>query len=190
MEDSTPIFNYLGEEMMQQHLVDITTSIQKCFSPGSAQFHTLAKYSKKIVQKRKKCPEKIFLTWQNRKVPVYSPESITKCNQARVSQIEFANEQRKRLQAAFLTDINRLKKKIDDVHRKRDSSEEKYNEQALASTAQLQLLGPRDILDRVRISTALRSSYDAYAWTIQRLATQEQSPRYKLTGPPARRYCS
>ena len=160
---------------MQQHLVDITNSIQKCFLPGSAQFNTLAKYSKKLVQKREKWPEKIFLTWQNRKVPVYSPESITKCNQARVSQIEFANEQRKRLQAAFLTDINRLKKKIDDVHRKRDSSEEKYNEQALASTAQLQLLGPRDILDRVRISTALRSSYDAYAWTIQRLATQEQA---------------
>ena len=119
---------------------------------------------------------KIFLTWQNRKVSVYSPESITKCNQARVSQIEFANEQCKRLKAAFLTDMNRLKKKIDDFHRKRDSSEEKYNEQALASTAQLQLLGPQDILDRVRISTSLRSSYDAYTWTIQRLATQEQAP--------------
>ena len=127
---------------MQQHLFDITNSIQKCVLPGSAQLNTLAKYSKKLVQKREKWPEKIFLTWQNRKVHVYSPESITKCNQARVSQIQFANEQRKRLQAAFLTDINRLKKKIDDVHRKRDSSEEKYNEQALASTAQLQLLGP------------------------------------------------
>ena len=78
---------------MQQHLVDITTSIQKCFSPGSAQFNTLAKYSKKLVQKREKWPEKIFLTWQNRKVPVYSPESITKCNQARVSQIEFATQE-------------------------------------------------------------------------------------------------
>ena len=175
MEEQTSVFNYLGEDMMQQHLVDITHSLQKCFSPGSTQFNTLAKYSKKLVQKREKWPEKIFSTWQNRKVPVYSPESITKCNQARVSQIEFANEQRKRLQAAFLSDINRLKKKIDDVHKKRDSSEEKYNEQALSSTAQLQLLGPRDMTERVRISTALRSSYDAYAWTIQRLATQEQA---------------
>ena len=144
---------------MQQQLVEITNSIQQCFVPGSAQFNNLAKYSKKLVQKREKWPEKIFLTWQNRKVPVYSPESITKCNQARVSQIEFANEQRKRLQTSFLSDINRLKKKIDDVHRKRDSSEEKYNEQALASTAQLQLLGPRDIIERVKLSTSLRSSH-------------------------------
>ena len=115
------------------------------------------------------------MTWQNRIVPVYSPESITKCNQAHVSRVEFANEQRKRLQTSFLSDINRLKKKIDDVHRKRDSSEEKYNEQALSSTSLIQLMDPRDIVERVRISTALRSSYDAYVWTIQRLATQEQS---------------
>ena len=175
MEDQAPVFNYLGEEMMQQHLVDITNSIQKCFAPGSAQYNTLAKYSEKIVQKREKWPDKIFHTWQNRTVPVYSSESITKCNQARVSQIDFANEQRKRLQSSFLSDINRIKKKIDDLHRKRDSCEEKYNETALASTAQLQLLGPRDMFARIRISTALRSSYDSYAWTIQRLATQEDS---------------
>ena len=98
MEDQAPVFNYLGEEMMQQHLVDITNSIQKCFAPGSAQYNTLAKYSEKIVQKQEKWPDKIFTTWQNRTLPVYSFESITKCNQARVSQIEFANEQRKRLQ--------------------------------------------------------------------------------------------
>ena len=60
MEDQSPVFNYLGEEMMQQHLVDITTSIQRCFLPGSAQFNTLAKYSKKLVQKREKWPENLF----------------------------------------------------------------------------------------------------------------------------------
>ena len=175
MEDSTPVFNYLGEDMMQQHLVEITTSLQGCFPVGSDQFNNLARYSKKLVQKLEKWPEKIQLTWQNRVVPVYSPESITKCNQAHVSRVDFANEQRKRLQTSFLSDINRLKKKIDDVHRKRDSSEEKYNEQALSSTSLIQLLNPREIVERVRISTALRSSYDAYIWTIQRLATQEQS---------------
>ena len=51
-------------------------------------------------------------------MPVYSPESITKVNQARLSQMEYANEQRKRLQTAYQNDINRLKKKIDDIHKK------------------------------------------------------------------------
>ena len=123
MEDHTPVYNYLGEEMMQQHLVEITTSIQGCFPVGSAQHNNLAIYSKKLVQKREKWPEKIQDKWQNRKVPVYSPESITKCNQAHVSRVEYANDQRKRLQTSFLSDINRIKKKIDDVHRKRDSCE-------------------------------------------------------------------
>ena len=72
--------------------------------------------------------DKIKSTWQNRKVPVYCPETITKCNTARSSQIDFANDQRKRLKDAFLQDIHRVKKKIDDVHRKRENSEEKYNE--------------------------------------------------------------
>ena len=89
-----------------------------------------------------------------------------------MSQIEFANEERKRLQTTFLTDINWLKKKIGDIHKKRDSCEEKYNEQALSATAQLRLLGPQDRPDQIRIIIALRSSYDAYDWTFQRLATQ------------------
>ena len=97
---------------MQQQLVDITHSIQQCFDPGTAQFNSLGAYSKKLNQKREKWPDKIYQTWQNRKVPVYSPESITKCNTARVSQIEFANEQCKCLEDAFLTDIQRVKKKI------------------------------------------------------------------------------
>ena len=66
-----------------------------------------------------------------------------------------------------------LRKKINDAHRKRENSEEKYNENALSSTAQLQLLGPWQNNERVRIHAALHSSYDAYAWTVQRLATNE-----------------
>ena len=95
MDEHPPVFNYLGEEMMQQHLVDVTRSIQSCFEPGSDQYNKLANYSEKIVQKREKWPEKIILTWQNRVVPVWSSETITKCNQARASQIDFANENRK-----------------------------------------------------------------------------------------------
>ena len=117
MEDSTPVFNYLGEDMMQQRLVEITTKFQGCFPVGSDQFNNLAKYSKKLVQKLERWPEKIQTLWQNRVVPVYSTESITKCNQAHVSRVEFANEQRKRLQTQLLSDINRLKKKIEPMHR-------------------------------------------------------------------------
>ena len=106
---------------------------------------------------------------------MYCLETITKCNTARSSQTDFANDQRKRLKDAFLADIQRVKKKINDVHRKRDNSEEKYNETALGSTAQLQHLGPWQNNERVRIHAALCSSYDAYAWTVQRLATQEHS---------------
>ena len=82
MEDHPPVFNYLGEEMMQQHLVDVTRSLQSCFEPGSDQYNKLARYTEKVVQKREKWPDKIFQCWQNRTVPVYSPETITKCNQA------------------------------------------------------------------------------------------------------------
>ena len=58
MEDHPPIFNYLGKDMMQQHLVNFTQSIQSCFEPGSLQYQKLAKYSEKIIQKREKWPEK------------------------------------------------------------------------------------------------------------------------------------
>ena len=175
MDDLTPVFNYLGEDILQQRLVEITTNFQGCFPVGSDQFNNLAKYNKKLVQKLERWPEKIQTLWQNRVVPVYSPESITKCNQAHSSRVDFANEQRKRLQTQLLSDINRLKKKIDDIYRKRDNSEEKYNEQSLSSTAMIQLLNPNDLIERVRISTTLRSSYDSYIWTVQRLANQEKA---------------
>ena len=60
MEENSSVFSYLGEDMIQQQLVEITNSIQQCFDPGSAQFNNLAKYTKKLVQKREKWPEKIF----------------------------------------------------------------------------------------------------------------------------------
>lgn len=177
MDDLTPVFNYLGEDILQQRLVELTTSFQGCFPVGSDQFNNLAKYNKKLVRKLERWPEKIKTLWQNRTVPVYSPESITKCNQAHSSRVDFANESRKRLQTRLLSDINRLKKKIDDIYRKRDNSEEKYNEQSLSSTAMIQLLNPNDLIERVRISTTLRSSYDSYIWTVQRLANQEKALR-------------
>ena len=148
--------------MIQQQLSEISNSLQQCFDPGSQQFQTLAKYTTKIARKREKWPDKILATWRNRVVPVYSPESITKVNQARVSQIEFANEQRKRLQTSYQSDISRCKKKLDDVSKKRDTCEEKYNEHALNSQAQLQLLDPRDVVERVKLSTFLRSAWDSY----------------------------
>ena len=58
MEDHPPVFNYLGEEMMQQHLVDVTRSLQSCFEPGSDQYNKLAKYSEKVVQKKGKMARK------------------------------------------------------------------------------------------------------------------------------------
>ena len=91
MEEHSSVFSYLGEDMIQQQLSEISNSLQQCFDPGSQQFQTLAKYTTKIARKREKWPDKILATWRNRVVPVYSPESITKVNQARVSQIEFAN---------------------------------------------------------------------------------------------------
>ncbi len=175
MDENPPVFNYLGEDMMQQHLVDVTRSIQSCFEPGSDQYNKLADYSEKIVQVREKWPEKIILSWQNRVVPVWSSETITKCNQARASQIDFANENRKKLQNSFLADISRVKRKIDDIHKKRDTLEEKYNETSFSSQAQIQLLSPRDDIERVRLVTALRSAYDSYVWTTTRLTAQEKA---------------
>mgnify|MGYP001169797403 CR=1 FL=1 len=73
--------------MIHQYLVQLTTPMQRCFQPGSAQFNTLAEHTKKLSAKREKWPEKIFSSWKTREVPVYSPESITKINQARISQM-------------------------------------------------------------------------------------------------------
>ena len=106
MEDHPPLFNYLGEDMMQQHLLNFTHQIQSCFDPGSLQYQKLATYSDKVVRKREKWPEKIYQAWQNRKVPVYSPETITKVNQARVSQIDFANDNRKCLSPCMFSGYN------------------------------------------------------------------------------------
>ena len=96
MEDqpSNLVFNYLGQEITQQQFADLAHSIQQCFDPGTPQFNSLGAYSKKLNQKREKWPDKIYSTWQNHTVPVYCPETITKCNTAHSSQIDFANDQR------------------------------------------------------------------------------------------------
>ena len=169
---NTPILGQ-GQEISQQQVAELAHSVQQCFEPGTSQFNTIGAYSKQLTKKKERCPDKIRTTWQNRNVPVYCPETITKLNTAHASQIDFANEQRKRLWDAFSQDILRVKKKIDDLHKKRENSEEKYNENALSSAAQLQLLAPWQNQDRVRIQASLRSSYDSYAWTVQRLATNE-----------------
>ena len=175
MEDQHPdsVFRYLGHEISQQQVAELAKTLQGCFDPGTRQFNHVGAYSEKLTKKKERWPDKIRTTWQNRNVPVYCPESITKLNTARTAQIEFANEQRKRLRDSFSQDILRVKRKIDDLHKRRESSEEKYNENALSSAAQLQLLGPWQNQDRARIQATLRSSYDSYAWTVQRLSTNE-----------------
>jgi hypothetical protein len=64
MEENSSVFSYLGEDMMQQQLAEISNSLQQCFDPGSQQFQNLAKYTKKLARKREKWPEKIFATWR------------------------------------------------------------------------------------------------------------------------------
>ena len=103
MEDQHPnyVFNYLGQEISQQQVAELAHSVQQCFEPGTRQFNTIGAYSKQLTKKKERWPDKIRTTWQNRNVPVYCPETITKLNTARASQIDFANEQRKRLRDAF-----------------------------------------------------------------------------------------
>ena len=112
MEDQPPnsVF-YLGQEITQQQVAELAHSVQQCFEPGTRQFNTIGAYSKQLTKKKERWPDKIRATWQNRNVPVYCPETITKLNTARASQIDFANDQRKRLRDAFLQDILRVKKK-------------------------------------------------------------------------------
>ena len=103
MEDQHPdsVFRYLGHEISQQQVAELAKTIQGCFDPGTRQFNHVGAYNEKLTKKKERWPDKIRTTWQNRNVPVYCPESITKLNTARTAQIEFANEQRKRLRDSF-----------------------------------------------------------------------------------------
>ena len=78
MEDHPPVFNYLGEEMMQQHLVDVTRSLQSCFEPGSDQYNKLARYTEKVVQKREIRFFNVGRTEQSRFILLRQLQSVIK----------------------------------------------------------------------------------------------------------------
>ena len=114
MEEFSSIFPYLGEDIVQQTLANFAQSMQKCFAPGTEGFNSLAETTQKLKAKREQWPEKIFQLWKAREVPVFTSESITKINQAFISQLENVNEQRRRVRESLRSDIGRLKKKLDD----------------------------------------------------------------------------
>jgi hypothetical protein len=180
MEEFASTFPYLGEDMLQQTLATFAQNMQKCFVPGTEGYNNLAETTKKLQAKRERWPEKIFQLWKSRDVPVFSPESITKINQAFIAWLENVNEQRRRVRESLKNDIVRLKKKIDDLSVRREKSEEIYNSAELLHRTEQSLLNRSDHSGFNRLQAILNSAYDSYVFSINRISFQEQTMRREL----------
>ena len=180
MEEYASTFAYLGEDMLQQTLATFAQNMQKCFVPGTPGYDNLAETTKKLQTKRERWPEKIFQLWKSRDVPVFSPESITKINQAFIACLENINEQRRRVRESLKTDIVRLKKKMDDLGVRREKSAEIYNSAELTHRTEQSLLNRGDHAGFNRLQAIYNAAYDAYTFTHTRISFQEQALRLEL----------
>ena len=90
----------------------LAESIQKALPPDNIGKEAIAKQLKNLHTKSEKWPDKILKVYRNRKLPVFTSDSITKLNQSHQSYVDHINETRQRRKDSLRHDINRKEKKI------------------------------------------------------------------------------
>ena len=98
MEDFTGSnsFNYLAEDHMLTNFCQFAENLSNAL-PSNINTSAIKNQLKRLKQTKEKWPDKIFNTWLNREIPVFTQESIHKLIQSYTSWVEEVNKSRKRL---------------------------------------------------------------------------------------------
>ena len=157
----------------------LAENIQKTLPPGHEGSQRIAEQIKCLKTKRERWPGKIIKVWQERTLPVFSTESITKLNQAHMSMVEEVNDSRKRQKESLRADINRKKKQLDDLESKREKVVDSYESSVLSCQRELPL-HPQHSFEHARLQAQINSAHEACSNSIQRLHQTEGQLRRDL----------
>ena len=83
--------------------------------PSNINTSAIKNQLKRLRMTKEKWPDKIFNTWLNRKIPVFTQESIHKLIQSYTSWVEEVNESRKRQRDSLKVDMDRKKRMLVNV---------------------------------------------------------------------------
>ena len=78
--------------------------------PSNERTRAINAQVKRMKSRKEKWPDKILHTWLKRILPLFSPEAITKLQEAYLSWVEEVNETRKRQREALKSDMCRQKR--------------------------------------------------------------------------------
>ena len=99
-------FNYLAEDNMLSNFCQLAENILNAL-PKNGSTRALTEQVRKLKQTKEKWSDKIFITWLNRIIPMFTQEAILKLIQAYLCWVEEVNETRKRHREALKFDIDR-----------------------------------------------------------------------------------
>ena len=162
-------FNYLAEDHMLSNFCQLAENISNALSKN-ADTTAITDQVKRLKQTKEKWPDKIFQTWLNRVIPVFTQESIYKLIQSYLSWIEEVNESRKRQREAL---------KVDNVDLQRIKQLDTYQALVLTTEAKMHFL-PTWTQGYVELELELNANYNAFQQSHLCLQDHEQGIRENL----------
>ena len=134
-------FDYLAEDHMLANFCQLAENISNAL-PKNANTRAITEQVKKLKQTKEKWSDKIFQTWLNRVIPIFTQEAILKLIQAYLSWVEEVNESRKRQREALKVDMDRKKRMLDSVDQKRLTQQDNYQTLLLTTEAKMSWFSP------------------------------------------------
>ena len=132
-------FNYLAEDHMLSNFCQLAENISNAL-PSNINTSAIKNQVKRLKQTKEKWPDKIFQTWLNRVIPVFTQESIYKLIQSYLSWVEEVNESRKRQREALKVYMDRKKRMLDNVFQQNIKQLDTYRALVLTTEAKMHFL--------------------------------------------------
>ena len=179
MENSN-LSQYFGEELLLTQFSLLAESIQKSLPPDSPGQNAIAQQIIRINSKQEKWPARILQLYRNRTLPVFSMEGVTKLNQAHDAFINNVNETRKRQKESLKSDMNRKKKRLDDLKAEKEKYIDRFESIVIAARNEQ---GFHDItsFEYAQLSSKIASAESAYLSSMQRLTESVNEIENELT---------
>ena len=134
-------FNHLAKDHILSNFCQLAENISNAL-PKNANTRAITEQVKKLKQTKEKWSDKIFQTWLNRVIPIFTQEAILKLIQAYLSWVEEVNESRKRQREALKVDMDRKKRMLDSVDQKRLTQQDNYQTLLLTTEAKMSWFAP------------------------------------------------
>ena len=127
-------FNYLVGDHMLTNFCQLAENLSNAL-PSNVNTSAIKNQLSRLCMTKEKWPDKIFNTWLNRKIPVFTQESIYKLIQSYTAWVEEVNESRKRQRDSLKVEMDRIKRSLDNVDQLRIKQIDAYQTLLLVNQA-------------------------------------------------------